>query len=116
MFVPGKQIAMEFYLLSLILNIGFLYTLPARAQTYVSETVWVVPDGNTADLSNTYPVGLTLQVTWNAVPDGYQFQTLSNLWVTTWDYSTTPFSQLLTGMRIHFDRNFPFDLTLGAFY
>ncbi|RAL66731.1 hypothetical protein DID88_007514 [Monilinia fructigena] len=36
------------------------------------------------------------EVTWNSVPEGYQFQTLSNLWVTTWDYEVTQFSQLLT--------------------
>ncbi|ESZ91724.1 hypothetical protein SBOR_7875 [Sclerotinia borealis F-4128] len=88
---------MEFNIFSLVFNIFILHTLPVLAQTYVSSTVWVVPDGNTADLSKTYTEGLTLQVTWNAVPEGYQFQGLSNLWITTWDYSNTVYSQLLTG-------------------
>ncbi|TGO23282.1 hypothetical protein BPAE_0137g00020 [Botrytis paeoniae] len=83
-------------ILSLVFGIFVLYALPIYAQTYVSSTVWIVPDGNTADLSKTYTEGITLQVTWNPVPEGYQFQTLSNLWVTTWDYDTTQFSQLLT--------------------
>ncbi|KAF7896703.1 uncharacterized protein EAF01_009106 [Botrytis porri] len=83
-------------ILTLIFGIFVLYALPIYAQTYVSSTVWIVPDGNTADLSKTYTEGITLQVTWNPVPEGYQFQTLSNLWVTTWDYEITQFSQLLT--------------------
>ncbi|KAF7903126.1 hypothetical protein EAE99_012152 [Botrytis elliptica] len=81
---------------SLVFVIFVLYALPIYAQTYISSTVWIVPDGNTADLSKTYTEGITLQVTWNPVPEGYQFQTLSNLWVTTWDYEITQFSQLLT--------------------
>ncbi|KAM0319613.1 hypothetical protein ACHAO8_001036 [Botrytis cinerea] len=81
---------------TIIFNIYIFYALPIYAQTYVSSTVWIVPDGNTADLSKTYTEGITLQVTWNPAPEGYEFQTLSNLWVTTWDYDTTQFSQLLT--------------------
>lgn len=88
--------AMEFSILNFIFNIYILYALPVRAQTGVSSAVWVVPDGNTADLSKTYTEGITLQVTWNSVPEGYKFNTLSNLWVTTWDYENTQFSQLLT--------------------
>ncbi|TGO15599.1 hypothetical protein BTUL_0038g00290 [Botrytis tulipae] len=83
-------------ILSLLFGIFVIYALPIYAQTYVSSTVWIVPDGNTADLSKTYTEGITLQVTWNPAPEGYQFQTLSNLWVTTWDYEITQFSQLLT--------------------
>ncbi|THV49218.1 hypothetical protein BGAL_0206g00210 [Botrytis galanthina] len=82
--------------LSLVFGILIICALPIYAQTYVSSTVWIVPDGNTADLSKTYTEGITLQVTWNPAPEGYQFQTLSNLWVTTWDYEVTQFSQLLT--------------------
>ncbi|TEY56403.1 hypothetical protein BOTCAL_0226g00010 [Botryotinia calthae] len=84
------------YIPTLIFVIFVFYVFPIYAQTYVSSTVWIVPDGNTADLSKTYTEGITLQVTWNPVPEGYEFQTLSNLWVTTWDYDTTKFSQLLT--------------------
>ncbi|TGO44821.1 hypothetical protein BCON_0458g00030 [Botryotinia convoluta] len=82
-------------ILSLLFGIFVLYALSIYAQTYISSTVWIVPDGNTADLSKTYTEGITLQVTWNPAPEGYQFQTLSNLWVTTWDYDITQFSQLL---------------------
>lgn len=87
------------YILTLILVICVFYTLPIYAQTYVSSTVWIVPDGNTADLSKIYTEGTTLQVTWNPVLEGYKFQTLSNLWVTIWDYDTTEFSHLI-GMEI----------------
>ncbi|QSZ32438.1 hypothetical protein DSL72_002012 [Monilinia vaccinii-corymbosi] len=87
---------MELSIFSLLFSICILYVAQVRAQTYVSSTVWVVPDGNTADLSRTYIEDITLQVTWNSVPAGYRFQTLSNLWVTTWDYDNTQFSQLLT--------------------
>ncbi|KAF7877392.1 hypothetical protein EAF04_001072 [Stromatinia cepivora] len=87
---------MEFSILNVIFYIYILCALSARAQTYVSSAVWVVPDGNTADLSKTYTEGITLQVTWNPAPEGYEFNTLSNLWVTTWDYQNTQFSQLLT--------------------
>ncbi|CAD6449024.1 7d7e955f-a179-4254-ac7d-c655278a3655 [Sclerotinia trifoliorum] len=95
-FLLGKRMAMEFSILNIIFNIYILYALPVRAQTGVSSAVWVVPDGDTADLSKTYTEGITLQVTWNPVPEGYKFNTLSNLWVTTWDYQNTQFSQLLT--------------------
>lgn len=69
-------------ILTLIFVISVFYALPIYAQTYISSTVWIVPDGNTADLSKIYTEGITLQVTWSPVLEGYKFQTLSNLWVT----------------------------------
>ncbi|KAF5867870.1 uncharacterized protein Bfra_007065, partial [Botrytis fragariae] len=73
----GKRTAIRRSILSIIFGISVLYTLPIYAQTYISSTVWIVPDGNTADLSKTYTKGITLQVTWYQVPEGHQFQTLS---------------------------------------
>ncbi|KAB8298966.1 hypothetical protein EYC80_001110 [Monilinia laxa] len=87
---------MKLSIIGLFCGISILYVIPVRGQTYVSSTVWVVPDGNTADFSRTYTEGITLQVTWNSVLEGYQFSTLSNLCVTTWDYEVIQFSQLLT--------------------
>lgn len=92
---------MDFYIFSFLFSICTLQFLPVHCQTDVSSAVWIVPDGSTADLSRTYTEGITLQVTWNPIPDGLQFQNLCDLWVTTWDYEVTAFSQRLTGKFGH---------------
>ncbi|TGO53670.1 hypothetical protein BOTNAR_0289g00100 [Botryotinia narcissicola] len=90
--------AMEFHICEAILGIFFLYLSAVRAQQAEDfGSVWVVPDGTQSDLSQTFRQGLTLQITWFGAPVGYQFDTLTNLWVTTWEYENTAYSQLLEG-------------------
>ncbi|TGO38284.1 hypothetical protein BHYA_0078g00370 [Botrytis hyacinthi] len=89
---------MEFRIYKAILGICFLYLSAVRAQQAEDfGSIWVVPDGTQSDLSQTFRQGLTLQITWFGAPVGYQFDTLTNLWVTTWEYEKTAYSQLLEG-------------------
>ncbi|TGO52076.1 hypothetical protein BCON_0148g00210 [Botryotinia convoluta] len=89
---------MEFHIYKAILGISFLYLSAVRAQQAVDfGSIWVVPDGTQSDLSQTFRQGLTLQITWFGAPVDYQFDTLTNLWVTTWEYEKTAYSQLLEG-------------------
>ncbi|TGO15622.1 hypothetical protein BTUL_0038g00530 [Botrytis tulipae] len=89
---------MDFHICKAILGIFFLYLSAVRAQQAEDfGSVWVVPDGTQSDLSQTFRQGLTLQITWFGAPVGYQFDTLTNLWVTTWEYEKTAYSQLLEG-------------------
>ncbi|KAF7896683.1 uncharacterized protein EAF01_009086 [Botrytis porri] len=89
---------MEFHVYKAFLFIFFFYLSAVRAQQAVDfGSIWVVPDGTQPDLSQTFRQGLTLQITWFGAPDNYQFDTLTNLWVTSWEYEKTAYSQLLEG-------------------
>ncbi|KAF5867840.1 uncharacterized protein Bfra_007035cc [Botrytis fragariae] len=90
--------AIEFNIYKAILGVCILYLSAVRAQQAVDfGSIWVVPDGTQSDLSQTFRQGLTLQITWFGAPVDYQFDTLTNLWVTTWEYEKTAYSQLLEG-------------------
>ncbi|ATZ51030.1 hypothetical protein BCIN_06g04770 [Botrytis cinerea B05.10] len=89
---------MEFNIYKAIFGICFLYLSAVQAQQAADfGSVWVVPDGTQSDLSQTFRQGITLQVTWLGAPVDYQFDTLTNLWVTSWEYEKTAYSQLLEG-------------------
>ncbi|KAF7934630.1 uncharacterized protein EAE98_002675 [Botrytis deweyae] len=89
---------MEFHIYTAILGICFLYLSAVRAQQAEDfGSIWVVPDGTQPDLSQTFRQGLTVQITWFGAPVDYQFDTLTNLWVTSWEYEKTAYSQLLEG-------------------
>lgn len=69
----------------------------AQAQT-IQNILWNTPDGNLADLSQTFTAGITLGLSWNAYESTQYVDTVNNLvylWVTAFDYNTNPFSQLL---------------------
>ncbi|KAF7959419.1 hypothetical protein EAE96_001038 [Botrytis aclada] len=89
---------MEFNIYKAILGVYILYLSAVQAQQAEDfGSTWVVPDGTQSDLSQTFRQGLTVQITWFGAPEGYQFDTLTNLWVTTWEYENTAYSQLLEG-------------------
>lgn len=90
---------MQLSIYKAILGVYFLYLSPIQAQqTEDFGSIWIVPDGTQPDLSQTFHQGLILQVSWLEAPAGYQFDTLTNLWVTSWEYDKTAYSQLLEGM------------------
>lgn len=92
---------MELNIYKAIFGICFLYLSAVQAQQAAGfGSVWVVPDGTQSDLSQTFRQGITLQITWLGAPADYQYDTLTNLWVTSWEYEKTAYSQLLEGIFI----------------
>lgn len=59
-----------------------------------------IPDGSLDDLAQTFTAGNTIPLSWNAYKSPNYIdasKTLLDLWVSAFDYSTNPFSQLLKG-------------------
>lgn len=67
--------------------------LPRQDDASSKGTLWIEPDGQKPDFSETFVAGQTVDVTWN----GGHNDSMSDLWVTVFDFeSSDSFSQLLT--------------------
>lgn len=81
------------------LCIWSLFSLASRAQT-VQSILWNTPNGNLADLSQTFIAGTTLALSWNAWPSQIYIdpnKNLVDLWVTAYETSRNSFNQSLIG-------------------
>jgi hypothetical protein len=78
---------------------GLLFHL-AAAQSV--ESFWTVPDGNVNPSTQIFYEGDTFPIAWegwNSSYIGYFLAGVSvaDLWITSFDYNTAPFAQVITG-------------------
>lgn len=74
-------------------------SVPIAAQDEVQEALWKVPDGTSADFSQTFTVGNSIPLAWNEFSDTSYLNvtnTLLDLWVTSFDWNTVQYAQKLT--------------------
>ncbi|KAL1619712.1 hypothetical protein SLS56_010011 [Neofusicoccum ribis] len=67
------------------------------------QNLWKVPDGDKADLSQTFQSGQTLPLSWEALNES-----TNDLWVTTFNYNEVKFSSLITRTPPPSTQNLPF--------
>jgi hypothetical protein len=100
------MLEMHYHILS-ILCAAWLFNLQQYltwAQETVQQALWVVPNGNLSDLSQTFTAGTTLALSWNAWQSNAYIdptKTLVDLWVTAFDIALNTFSELLSGTDCH---------------
>ena len=92
MFLPIYQLILGLVLLS----------QPAVAQ--IVQNNWIAPVGTDPDFQQTFINGTVLAVAWEGWNSSIRTQyleettTTADLWVTSYNFALSPFSQLLSGM------------------
>ncbi|KAF2183975.1 hypothetical protein K469DRAFT_689715 [Zopfia rhizophila CBS 207.26] len=70
--------------------ICLLFATYCVPQETVQSVLWNVPAGSKGDFYNTFSAGQSVPLSWNAYPDNASAP--HDLWVTTYDYQTNPYS------------------------